>query len=180
MNHDTYDDALIDSVLRGVKSVAIVGASMKNIRPSYFVVKYLIDKGFLVFPINPGHAGSELLGRPVHASLTGLPEPVDMVDIFRNSDAADAIVDEAIALDNPPKVIWMQLGVRNDDAARKAEAAGMTVIMNRCPKIEYGRLSGEIGWMGVNSRVISGEEAGSTDHGLSEPRPEKLTRSCDP
>lgn len=158
MNHDSYDNAFIESILRSVKSVAIVGASMKNIRPSYFVVKYLIDKGFNVFPINPGHAGSELLGRPVHASLADLPQPVDMVDIFRNADAAAEIVDDALALDPPPKVIWMQLGIRNDAVAAKAEANGLTVVMNRCPKIEYGRLSGEIGWMGVNSRVISAKK----------------------
>ena len=155
MNHDSYPDGYIRSILNEVKTVAIVGASPNNARPSYFVVRYLIDKGFTVFPINPGHAGKTLLGRPVFANLGEIPEPIDMVDIFRNAEAAAGIVDEALALSPQPKVIWMQLSVRNDEAAEKAEAAGLKVVMNRCPKIEYGRLSGEIGWMGVNSRVIS-------------------------
>ena len=118
-------------------------------------MKYLLGQGFRVFPINPGQAGKELLGQTVYASLADIPEPIDMIDIFRRSEAADGIVDEALALDPRPRVIWMQLGVRNDAAAAKAEAAGMTVIMNRCPKIEFGRLCGEIGWFGVNSGRIS-------------------------
>ena len=150
-----YSDVFIRGVLDGVKTVAVVGASPKDVRPSYFVVRYLISKGYEVYPVNPGHAGREILGRPVFASLADIPVPVDMVDIFRSSEAAAGIVDEALALNPRPKVIWMQLGVRNDEAAVKAEAAGLTVIMNRCPKIEYGRLSGEIGWTGVNSRTIS-------------------------
>lgn len=155
MNHDRYDNAYIAEVLNTVRTIAIVGASANEVRPSYFVTKYLIDKGFLVFPVNPGHAGKLLLGRMTYARLVDVPGPVDMVDIFRASEAAAGVVDEALALSPLPKVIWMQLGVRNDAAAAKAEAAGVRVVMNRCPKIEYGRLSGEIGWTGVNSGVLS-------------------------
>ena len=158
MNHDSYDNAYISGILNAVKTIAIVGASANDVRPSFFVTKYLIDKGFTVFPINPGQAGKELLGRRVYAKLAEIPEPIDMVDIFRASSAVPPIVDEALALDPLPKVIWMQLTVRNDEAAAKAEAAGIKVVMNRCPKIEYGRLSGEIGWNGVNSGVISSKK----------------------
>ena len=158
MNHDTYDDAYISEILNTVRTVAIIGASANDVRPSFFVTKYLIDKGFEVYPINPGQAGKELLGRMTYARLADVPVAIDMVDIFRGSDAAAVIVDEALALDPLPKVIWMQLRVRNDAAAAKAEAAGAKVVMNRCPKIEYGRLSGEIGWAGVNSRVISSKK----------------------
>jgi len=150
-----YSDAFIRGVLEGVRTVAVVGASLKDVRPSYFVVRYLIDKGYEVYPVNPGQAGKQILGGEVYASLADIPVAIDMVDIFRGSEAAAGIVDEALALDPRPKVIWMQLGVRNDEAAAKAEAAGITVVMNRCPKIEYGRLSGEISWSGVNSRTIS-------------------------
>jgi predicted CoA-binding protein len=158
MNHDSYDDAYISGILNEVRTIAVVGASANDVRPSFFVTKYLIDKGFVVFPVNPGQAGKEILGRPVFARLADIPEPVDMVDIFRASDAVPPIVDEALALKPLPKVIWMQLTVRSDEAAAKAEAAGVKVVMNRCPKIEYGRLSGEIGWTGVNSRVISAKK----------------------
>jgi uncharacterized protein len=127
------------------------------VRPSYFVLKYLLAKGYRVFPVNPGLAGGEILGQKVYANLGALEEPVDVVDIFRNSEAAPGIVKEALPLKDKLriKVIWMQLGVRNDEAARLAEEAGHKVVMNRCPKIEYGRLSGEIGWAGVNNRVLS-------------------------
>ena len=155
VGHEIYTDAEIRAVLDTVKTVAIVGASNKDVRPSYFVARYLIDKGYAVFPVNPGLAGTELLGRPVHATLAEVPEAIDMVDIFRGSDAAPEIVAEALALDPLPKVIWMQIGVRHSEAAQAAEAAGIKVVMNRCPKIEYGRLSGEIGWAGVNSRILS-------------------------
>lgn len=150
-----YPDDLISSILRSVKTIAMVGATPNTARPAHLVMKYLLGQGFRVIPVNPGQAGKDLLGQKVYASLADIPEPIDMIDIFRRSDAADGIVDEALALDPRPKVIWMQLGVRNDDAAAKAEAAGLTVIMNRCPKIEFGRLCGEIGWFGVNSRRIS-------------------------
>lgn len=158
MNHDSYDNAYIAAILDEVRAIAVVGASANEVRPSFFVMKYLIAKGYTVFPVNPGHAGKEILGRMTYASLADVPGPIDMVDIFRTPDAVPAIVDEALALDPKPKVIWMQLTVRHDEAAAKAEAAGVRVVMNRCPKIEYGRLSGEIGWNGVNSRVISAKK----------------------
>jgi predicted CoA-binding protein len=119
-------------------------------------MKYLLDKGFVVHPINPGLEGKDILGQKVYASLKDVPAPVDMVDIFRNSDAALGVVDEALSEKDRLglKVIWMQLGVINEDAAAKAREAGLIVVMDRCPKIEYGRMSGEIGWMGVNRRLI--------------------------
>ncbi|MEI2385897.1 CoA-binding protein [Breoghania sp. JC706] len=155
MSHDPYPDATIRAILDEVKTIAIVGASANPVRPSYFVMKYMIDKGYTVFPVNPGQAGKEILGRPCFASLKEVPGPVDMVDIFRASDAVPGIVEEALTLQPLPKVIWMQLGVVHEEAALRAEQAGLQVVMNRCPKIEYGRLSGEIGWTGVNSRTIS-------------------------
>jgi len=158
MNDDTYDNGYIAGILNSVKTIAMVGASPNDVRPSYFVLKYLLAKGFSVFPINPGHAGKEILGRTVYASLADLPQPVDMVDIFRASSAVPGIVDQVLKLDPLPKVVWMQLGVRNDEAAARAEAAGIKVVMNRCPKIEYGKLSGEIGWTGVNSGVLSSKK----------------------
>jgi len=154
-NHDSYDASYIRGVLDSVKTVAIVGASANEVRPSFFVTKYMIDKGYTVYPINPGLAGKEILGRPVFGSLAEVPEPIDMVDIFRNSEAAAGVVDEALMLEPLPKVIWMQLTVRNDEAAAKAEARGIKVVMNRCPKIEYGKLSGEWNWVGGNSGVLS-------------------------
>ncbi|MBJ3778297.1 CoA-binding protein [Acuticoccus mangrovi] len=155
MNHDHYDDDLIEEILSSVRTIAMVGASANTTRPSSFVLRYLTEKGFTVFPINPGHAGGTIGGRPVFARLADVPEPIDMVDVFRASDAVPGVIEEALALDPLPKVIWLQLGIRNDEAAARAEAKGITVIQNRCPKIEYGRLSGEIGWAGVNSRRIS-------------------------
>ena len=158
MNHDRYDDSYISGILNSVRRVAIVGASANDVRPSYFVAKYLIDKGFEVYPVNPGQAGREILGRMTYAKLADVPVPIDMVDIFRPSAAVPAIVDEVLALDPLPQVIWMQLTVRHDEAAAKAEAAGIKVVMNRCPKIEYARLSGEISWNGVNSGTISSKK----------------------
>ncbi|MBZ9676735.1 CoA-binding protein [Mesorhizobium sp. ES1-1] len=158
MNHDSYDNAYIAGVLNSVKTIAMVGASANDVRPSFFVLKYLLAKGFSVFPINPGQAGNEILGRMTYGRLADVPEPIDMVDVFRAAAAVPGIVDEVLALDPLPKVIWMQLGVRNDDAAARAEAAGIKVVMNRCPKIEYGKLSGEIGWTGVNSGVLSSKK----------------------
>ncbi|MFD1694014.1 CoA-binding protein [Roseibium aestuarii] len=159
MNHDAYPDAYIKAILDEVKTIALVGASANPVRPSHFVTKYLLAKGYEVWPVNPGLAGSELLGQTVYASLKDLPATPDMVDIFRNAEAAAGIIDEILGRGTTsgtlPKVIWMQQGVRHDAAAARAEAAGIRVVMDRCPKIEYGRLSGEIGWMGVNSRTIS-------------------------
>ena len=151
-----YPDALIKSVLRSVRYIAMVGASANEMRPSYFAMKYLLDKGFQIVPINPGIAGKEILGRRVYASLKDVPAPVDMVDIFRASEFAPNIVDEALAERERLgiRVIWMQLGVINEEAAAKAEAAGLTVIMDRCPKIEYGRFCGELGWFGINRKLI--------------------------
>ena len=157
MSHDSYSDAVIAEVLSGVRGIAMVGASKNTSRPSYFVLKYLIAKGYRVIPVNPGLAGQEIAGQAVVGSLADIDGPVDMIDIFRNSAAALDVVRETIRLKDRlrARVIWMQLGVRNDVAAAEAEAAGLQVIMNRCPKIEYGRLSGEIGWSGVNSGVLS-------------------------
>jgi uncharacterized protein len=158
MDHDAYADSYIREILKSVKTVALVGASHKPERPSWIVLKYLKERGYEMFPINPGLAGQEILGRKVYGRLADVPVPLDMVEIFRNSKAAGPITDEALALEPPPKVIWMQLSVRNDEAAAEAEAAGAKVVMNRCPKIEYGRLSGEIGWQGVNSRILSAKK----------------------
>jgi predicted CoA-binding protein len=145
----------------------MVGASPNEVRPSYFAMKYLLDKGFKIVPVNPGVAGKEILGQKAYANVSDLPPPVDMVDIFRNSEAAGPITDEVIANKERlgVKVLWMQLGVINEAAARRAEAAGLTVIMNRCPKIEYGRLSGEIGWYGVNRRTIDNRKPAAFNKG---------------
>jgi predicted CoA-binding protein len=159
MNHDNYDDSYIRGILNTVKTIAMVGASEKQNRPSYFAFKYLLERGYTMIPVNPGHAGHDMLGQRIYAKLADIPAPVDMVDIFRGSRYAPAIVQEALALKTLPSVIWMQLGVRNDEAAALAEANGMKVVMNRCPKIEYGRLSSEISWMGVNTRMISSRKA---------------------
>ncbi|GAB4188168.1 MAG: hypothetical protein OHK0024_28600 [Thalassobaculales bacterium] len=153
MNHDAYDDAYLRGILRSVKTIAMVGASPNWNRPSYFAMKYLQDKGYRVIPVNPVAKGQQILGETVLGDLTELTGPVDMVDIFRNSEAAGPIADQAVAAG--AKVVWMQLGVRNDAAAARAEAAGVKVVMNRCPKIEYARLCGELGWHGFNSGVIS-------------------------
>jgi uncharacterized protein len=151
-----YSDELIKSVLRSTKVIAMVGASGNEMRPSYFAMKYLLDKGFAVVPVNPGLAGKTILNQPVYASLKDVPAPVDMVDIFRAADAAPGIVREALGEKDRLgiKTIWMQLGIVSEEAAALAREAGLTVIMDRCPKIEYGRLSGEISWMGVNRRTI--------------------------
>jgi uncharacterized protein len=151
-----YSDDLIKSVLRSTKVIAMVGASGNEMRPSYFAMMYLLAKGYVIHPVNPSLAGKQILGRPVYASLKDVPAPVDMVDIFRASEAAPGIVKEALAEKDRLglKTIWMQLGIVSEEAAEMARAAGLTVIMDRCPKIEYGRFSGEIGWMGVNRKVI--------------------------
>ena len=135
----------------------MVGASPNWNRPSYFVMKYLQGKGYRVIPVNPALAGKTLLGETAYASLRDVPEKVDMVDMFRAAEEAPAVVADAIAIG--ASIVWMQLGIRNDEAAATAEAAGIEVIMNRCPKIEYGRLSSEIGWIGVNSRTLSSKRA---------------------
>ena len=159
MNHDQYPDSYIRGILNTVKTIAMVGISPKDNRPSYFVFKYLLERGYRMIPVNPGHASQEILGQKVYAKLSDIPEPVDMVDIFRASRFALPIVQEALTLKPKPAVIWMQLTVRNDEAAKLAEDAGVKVVMNRCPKIEYGRLSSEISWIGVNSRTLSSKRA---------------------
>ncbi len=159
MNHDTYNDNYIRGILNTVKSIAMVGISPKDNRPSYFAFKYLLERGYKMIPVNPGQVGKEILGQKVYAKLGDIPEPVDMVDVFRGAQFAMGIVDEALAMKPRPQVIWMQLTVRDDAAAAKAEAAGLKVVMDRCPKIEYGRLSSEIGWIGVNSRTLSSKKA---------------------
>jgi predicted CoA-binding protein len=157
MSQPQYTDDYIAAILGAARAIALVGASATTNRPSYFAMKYLLGKRYRVIPVNPGLTGAEILGQRVHASLADVPGPVDIVDIFRSGAAALEITREAIRLKDALhlKVIWMQLGIVNDRAAAEAEAAGLKVVMNRCPKIEYGRLSGEIGWAGVNAGGIS-------------------------
>lgn len=151
----TYSDAQLRDILKTTKTIAVVGVSMNPVRPSYYVARYLDLKGFSVIPVNPGHAGKTLFGAEVKASLGDIDQPVDMVDIFRRSEAVPPIVDEA--LDHFPELqtIWMQIGVEHAAAAAKAEARGVTVIQNRCPKIEYQRLFGELRMGGFATGVIS-------------------------
>jgi predicted CoA-binding protein len=151
--HDHYGDDHLRAVLRDVRTIAMVGASPDWNRPSFFAMKYLQAKGYRVIPVNPRAAGQTILGETVYPDLASLPLTPDMVDIFRNAEAAGPITDEAIAVG--ARVVWMQLGVRNDAAAARAEAAGLRVIMNRCPKIEYMRLFGELGWQGINTQVLT-------------------------
>ncbi|MFQ5774646.1 MAG: CoA-binding protein [Kiloniellaceae bacterium] len=153
----TYGDDLLRGILARVRTIAMVGASPYWNRPSYFAMKYLQVKGYRVIPVNPRAAGQEILGESCYASLAEVPERIDMVDVFRGSEEAGRIVDEAIRLkdDKGIEVVWMQLGVRDDAAAARARAAGIEVVMDRCPKIEYGRLHAELSWGGFNSRIIS-------------------------
>ena len=164
-----YSDAKIRRILADVRTIAMVGASTNWNRPSYFVMKYLQGKGYRVIPVNPAAAGQDLQGEQVYASLRDIPDKIDMVDIFRASDAVPPIVEDAIAIG--AKVVWMQLGVRNDAAAERAEAAGLEVIMNRCPKIEFGRLGGELSWSGVNSGIIRNRAAEPPTERRTKPRP---------
>jgi predicted CoA-binding protein len=159
MNHDSYSDGYIRSILRDVKTIAMIGASANTVRPSYFALKYLRERGYDVIPVNPGQAGKPILGTAFAARLSDIKQPIDMVDVFRASNQVMGVVDEVLKLTPLPKYFWMQLGIRNDEAAAKLEAAGIKVVMNRCPKIEYGRLSSEIAWMGVNSRTLSAKRA---------------------
>jgi hypothetical protein len=166
MNHDRYDDAYIRGILNTVKTIAVVGVSANVIRPSYFVFKYLLERGYRMIPVNPGLAGQHLLGRLAYAALVDVPEPIDMVDVFRAPQHVLPIVVEALQMQPRPRVIWMQLGIRNDEAAELAEANGLKVVMDRCAKIEYGRLSSEISWMGVNSRTLSAKRAKLPSRGV--------------
>jgi predicted CoA-binding protein len=170
MNHDTYPDSYIRGILNTVKTIAMVGISPKDNRPSYFAFKYLQERGYRMIPVNPGQAGQKILGQKVYATPSEIPEPVDMVDIFRSPEHVLPIVQEALTLNPKPQVIWMQLTVRNEEAARLAEQAGLKVVMNRCPKIEYGRLSSEISWIGVNSRVLTSKRAQGLGNGVQRMR----------
>ncbi len=136
MNHDNYPQNYTQDWLANIKTIAVVGASPNEARPSFGVMRFLISRGYAITPVNPGQAGGEILGQTVVAALADLSAPVDMIDIFRASDAIPAIADEILALPWKPKLVWLQLGIRNDAAAAKLEAAGITVIMNRCPAIE--------------------------------------------
>jgi uncharacterized protein len=155
MNHDYYDNSMIEAVLASTKTIAMLGASANEVRPSWFVMRYLLGKGYTVIPVNPGQAGGKILSQTVYASLADIPVTIDMVDVFRPTNALPGIIDEVLALETLPKVLWTQLTIRDDAQAARAEAAGITVIQNRCPKIEFARLSGEIGWTGVSSGIIS-------------------------
>lgn len=142
MNHDNYPDSYIFGILDECKTVALVGASPNEARPSYGVMRFLLSNGYEVTPVNPGQTGKEILGQRVSASLASLPQPVAMIDVFRASEAIPALTDEILALPWRPKSVWMQLGVRNDESAKRLEAAGIKVVMNRCPAIEIPRLAG--------------------------------------
>ncbi len=150
-----YSDDLLRSILTKTRRIAVVGVSANPVRPSYYVARYLNLKGYTVLPVNPGFAGEVLFGQKVAASLSEIDGPVDMVDIFRRSDAVPPIVDEALAVFANLQTIWMQIGVEHEAAAQKAQARGVTVIQNRCPKIEYQRLFGELRMGGFNTGVIS-------------------------
>jgi predicted CoA-binding protein len=142
MNHDSYDRDYLADILKTTRTIALLGASPNPGRPSNQVMGFLLSRGYQVFPVNPGQAGKEILGQTVYATLADIPQPIDMVDVFRAAEFLDGVVDEALALETPPKVIWAQLGVRDDKAAAKAEAAGVKVVMNHCPAIEIPRLLG--------------------------------------
>ena len=155
-----YTDAELRRILERVRTIAAVGVSLNEVRPSYYVTRYLALKGYTVLPVNPRYAGQEAFGQPVHESLAAIPgdhDPIDMVEIFRRSEQAGEVVDEAIEhlLDRGLKVVWMQIGIVNREAAARAEAKGLTVVMNHCPKMEYQRLWGELRWGGVNTGIIS-------------------------
>ena len=153
INHDNYSDRYIQDILRSVRNIAMVGASINWKRPSNFVMKYLIQKGYRVIPVNKNVAGEQIYNEPVYPFLSAVKETVDMVDMFRPTKEAPKLVEDAIKLG--AKVFWMQFELRNDKAAKIAEDAGLKVVMNRCPKIEYARLFGELGWNGFNTGVIS-------------------------
>lgn len=140
MNHDAYDDGYIRDILAETKTIALTGASPNPERPSHRVMQFLLARGYRVIPVNPGQAGKTILGQTVYAALTDIPEPIDMVDVFRASEALPGVVEEAKALSPRPRVVWGQLGVRHDEAAKAAEAVGIGVVMNRCPAIEISRL----------------------------------------
>ena len=151
----TYPDALLKDILNRTKVVAVVGVSTNPVRPSYYVARYLGLKGYTVIPVNPVYAGGQLFGQMIRADLSEIDEPIDMVDIFRRSEHVPAIVDEALEHLPNLKTIWMQIGVEHAEATAKAEAIGLDVVQNRCPKIEYQRLFGELRMGGFATGVIS-------------------------
>ncbi|MEM9636874.1 MAG: CoA-binding protein [Pseudomonadota bacterium] len=151
----TYSDAFLKDILTRTRRIAVVGVSMNPVRPSYYVARYLALKGYQVVPVNPGHAGKMLFGQKVQASLSDIEEDVDMVDIFRRSETVPPIVEEALERFPALQTIWMQIGVQHAEAAAKAEARGVVVVQNRCPKIEYQRLFGELRMGGFATGVIS-------------------------
>lgn len=151
----TYSDALLKDILTRTRRIAVVGVSMNPVRPSYYVARYLTLKGYQVVPVNPGHAGQLLFGQQVRATLSDIEDAVDMVDIFRRSDAVPPIVEEALSRFAGLQTIWMQIGVEHAEAAATAQARGVTVVQNRCPKIEYQRLYGELRMGGFATGVIS-------------------------
>lgn len=142
MNHDRYEDDYIAGILKETRTIALLGASPKPDRPSYGVMRFLLDRGYTVYPVNPGQAGKEILGQKTYATLADVPEQIDLIDVFRAPEYLDGVVEEALSLETQPAAIWAQLGVRDDAAAAKAKAAGIKVVMNRCPAIEYPRLVG--------------------------------------
>ena len=148
-----YPDELILGILRTVRTIAMVGASPNWNRPSYFAMRYLQRKGYRVIPVNPRALGEEILGEQVYPDLKSIPFPVDVVDVFRRPEETPAIARDAAAIG--ARVLWLQLGIRNEEAAGIAEAAGLVVIQDRCMKIEYGRLSGELSWSGINSGIVT-------------------------
>jgi predicted CoA-binding protein len=180
VNHDRYDDGYIRGILSTVKTIAMVGVSANTSRPSYFVFKYLLERGYRVIPVNPGLAGQDLLGQRVYASLADISEPVDMVDVFRAAQYLPGIVEQTLQMKPRPGVLWMQLGIRNEEAAQRAEANGIKVVMDRCPKIEYGRLSSEISWMGVNSRTLSSKRAQLSGRGVQRMSLNRVTTAGGP
>tara|TARA_B100000945_G_C20237296_1_gene528212 strand:- start:175 stop:672 length:498 start_codon:yes stop_codon:yes gene_type:complete len=153
INHDNYSDSYIRDILINVRNIAMIGASINWKRPSNFVMKYLIRKGYRVLPVNKNSVGDQIYEQNVYSDLSRVKEAVDMVDMFRPAEEAQQHVEDAINIG--AKVFWMQLEIRNNKAAKIAEEAGMKVVMNRCPKIEFARLFGELGWNGFNTGVIS-------------------------
>ncbi|MBS0126101.1 CoA-binding protein [Thetidibacter halocola] len=150
-----YSDQHLKDILTRTRQIAVVGVSMNPVRPSYYVARYLSLKGFTVYPVNPGHAGERLFGQEVRAHLDDCPDTVDMVDIFRRSEHVTPIVEAALAAFPKLRTVWMQIGVENAEAAALAEACGVDVVMDRCPKIEYQRLFGELRMGGFNTGIIS-------------------------
>lgn len=154
---DNTPNDVLQKILGETKTIAAVGVSKNPIRPSYFVIRYLHYRGYNMIPVNPAYAGTELFGKKVVASLSDIPvdQPVDMVEVFRRPDAVPAILDEALAHLSGLKTFWMQFGIYNEEAASAARARGLQVVQDRCPKIEYQRLFGELRKAGINTGIIS-------------------------